>query len=59
MISRIPTEIIVGRSIGSTTEKYVRSGPQPSMAAASSISSGMDLIKPTNMKIASPAPKPR
>ena len=29
MISRIPTEIIVGRSIGSTTEKYVRSGPQP------------------------------
>ena len=30
-----------------------------SMAAASSISSGMDLTNPTNMKIARPAPKPR
>ncbi len=59
MISRIPTEIIVGRSIGNTTEKYVLIGPQPSMAAASSISSGIDFTKPTNMNMARPAPKPR
>ena len=59
MISRMPTEIIVGFSMGTTTVKKVRTGPQPSMAAASSISSGMDLTKPTNMKIARPAPKPR
>ena len=40
-------------------DKKVRTGPHPSMAAASSISRGMDLTKPTNMKMASPAPKPR
>ena len=49
----------VGFSIGSTTEKNVRTGPQPSIAAASSISSGSDLMKPVNMKMARPAPKPR
>ena len=59
MISRMPTEIMVGLSIGRTTEKNVRIGPQPSIAAASSISIGIDLTKPTNMKIARPAPKPR
>jgi hypothetical protein len=59
MISRMPTEIMVGFSMGSTTEKNVRTGPQPSIAAASSISRGMDLTKPANMKIASPAPNPR
>ena len=45
--------------MGSTTRKKVRTGLQPSMAAASSISSGMDLTKPVNMNSASPAPKPR
>ena len=59
MISRMPTEMSVGLSMGRTTEKKVRTGPQPSIAAASSISRGMDFTKPTNMKIASPAPKPR
>ncbi|CCX41944.1 unknown [Clostridium sp. CAG:1024] len=59
MISSTPTEISVGRSIGNTTEKNVRTGPQPSMAAASSISSGSDLTNPVNMKMARPAPKPR
>ena len=49
----------VGLSIGSTTEKNVRTGPQPSMAAASSISSGSPFTKPENMNTASPAPKPR
>ena len=49
----------VGLSMGSTTEKNVRSGPQPSIAAASSISSGMLLTKPENINNASPAPKPR
>mgnify|MGYP006922406234 CR=1 FL=1 len=38
MISRMPTEIMVGLSMGTTTMKKVRTGPQPSMAAASSIS---------------------
>ena len=59
MVSSTPTEISVGLSIGMTTRKNVRSGPHPSMAAASSISSGSDLTKPTNMNTASPAPKPR
>ena len=45
--------------MGSTTRKKVRMGPQPSMAAASSISSGRLFTKPENMKIAKPAPKPR
>jgi hypothetical protein len=34
-------------------------GLQPSIMAASSISRGMDFIKPENMNTASPAPKPR
>lgn len=55
----MPTEMSVGLSMGRTTRKKVRMGPQPSMEAASSISSGMDLTKPTNMKMARPAPKPR
>ena len=59
MTSRMPTETMVGLSMGTTTRKKVRTGPQPSMAAASSISRGMDLTKPTNMKMARPAPKPR
>ncbi len=45
--------------IGSTTEKKVRRGEQPSIMAASSISRGMDLTKPQNINTASPAPKPR
>ena len=49
----------VGFSMGRTTRKNVRTGPQPSMEAASSISMGIDFTKPTNMKIARPAPKPR
>ena len=44
----MPTEMSVGLSIGSTTEKNVRTGPQPSIDAASSISSGSDLMKPVN-----------
>ena len=59
MTSRMPTEIMVGLSMGSTTQKKVRMGPQPSMAAASSISRGRLLTKPVNMNTASPAPKPR
>ena len=59
MISSTPTEISVGLSMGNTIRKKVRSGPQPSMAAASSISMGMLLTKPVNMNTASPAPKPR
>ena len=59
MTSRMPTEMSVGFSMGRTTRKNVRTGPQPSMEAASSISMGIDLTKPTNMKIARPAPKPR
>ena len=59
MISSTPTETSVGLSIGITTEKYVRTGPQPSIAAASSISSGIDLTKPENINTARPAPKPR
>ena len=49
----------VGFMIGRTMPKKVRKGPQPSILAASSISSGMLLTKPQNMKTASPAPKPR
>ena len=49
----------VGFSIGRTTEKNVRIGPQPSIAAASSISRGKPFTKPANMNIASPAPNPR
>ena len=59
MISSTPTEIIVGFIMGRTTWKNVRTGPQPSMAAASSISRGMDFTKPQNMNTARPAPKPR
>ena len=59
MISSTPTEMNVGFIMGSTTRKKVRSGPQPSMTAASSISSGMDFTKPENMNTARPAPKPR
>ena len=59
MISSTPTEIMVGFSIGSTTRKKVPTGPQPSMAAASSISSGRLLTKPVNINTARPAPKPR
>ena len=49
----------LGFSIGRTTMKKVRTGPHPSMAAASSISNGRPLTKPTNIKMARPAPKPR
>ena len=59
MISSTPTLIMVGRSMGNTTEKKVRTGPQPSIAAASSISRGMDFTNPANIKTARPAPKPR
>ena len=45
--------------IGSTIEKNVRSGVHPSIIAASSISTGIDLTKPVNMNTASPAPKPK
>jgi len=45
--------------MGSTTEKNVRSGVQPSIMAASSISMGIDFTKPENIKTARPAPKPR
>ena len=59
MVSSMPTETMVGLSIGKTTRKKVRMGPQPSIIAASSISTGMDLTKPQNMNTARPAPKPR
>ena len=59
MISSTPTEMNVGFIMGSTTRKKVRTGPQPSMTAASSISRGMDFTKPENMNTAKPAPKPR
>ena len=59
MISSTPTEIMVGFSMGRTTLKYVCTGEQPSITAASSISRGMDLTKPVNMNTANPAPKPR
>ena len=59
MVSRMPTEITVGFMMGSTMEKKVLIGPQPSIIAASSISSGSDFRKLLNMNIAVPAPKPR
>ena len=59
MISSTPTEMKVGFIMGRTTRKKVRSGPQPSITAASSISSGIVLTNPENMNTASPAPKPR
>jgi len=59
MISSTPTEIMVGFIMGSTTEKKVFTGPQPSIAAASSMDRGMDLTKPENINTAKPAPKPR
>ena len=55
----MPTETMVGLRMGKTTEKKVRMGLQPSIMAASSISMGMDFIKPANMNTARPAPKPR
>jgi len=59
MASRMATEIMVGLKMGNTMRKYVWMGLQPSIMAASSISSGMLLTKPQNMNTASPAPKPR
>ena len=40
MAFKIATVMAVGLSTGKTTEKNVRTGPQPSMQAASSISRG-------------------
>ena len=57
--SRIPTEMNVGFIIGTTTQKNVRSGEQPSIIAASSISREIPFTKPVNMNTASPAPNPR
>ena len=59
MVSRIAVEIIVGFKIGQTTLKKIWMGLQPSIIAASSISTGMLFIKPVNMNTARPAPKPR
>ena len=59
MALSIATVIAVGFSIGNTIRKKVCRGEQPSMVAASSISFGMLLMKPQNIKTDSPAPKPR
>ena len=53
------TVIIVGFMIGISTPKKICGGLQPSIMAASSISSGMLLTNPVNIKIESPAPNPR
>ena len=59
MAFKIATVIAVGFRIGNTIPKKVCNGVQPSIIAASSISIGTDLMKPANIKMESPAPKPR
>lgn len=58
MAFRMITVTKIGLKIGSMILKNVCGLVQPSMVAASSSSSGMDLINPWNMKMASGAPKP-
>ena len=53
------TVIAIGFSNGKTIKKNVFTGVHPSIIAASSISIGIDLTKPLNIKTDNPEPNPR
>ena len=59
MAFRMATVMAVGFKIGITTPKKVCKGLQPSIMAASSMSSGIDLMNPQNMNTDRPEPNPR